>query len=140
MITEIKWQDDFLVGIKEIDILHKELLERINLCIQGANGRLGKIKIDQLMLSLFKYTQWHFRCEEALMGVYEYPEIKTHIEEHDDILILLGDEIKKVQTNMTYFQETPKFFLGWFGAHTLSSDMEMADYLRGTSHFVYAAN
>ena len=140
MLKEIKWEDEFLIGNKEIDHLHKELLERINLCIRGANGHLGDIKIDQLMLGLFRYTKWHFKIEESLMEIHEYPEKKSHLEEHTDLLNMLEEEIKKFQTTKTHFQEITSFFSGWFGAHTLDSDKKMADYLNDMSQNEFAIN
>ena len=83
-----EWDDNYSVGVAEIDEQHQELIELINrlheAIEQGSAGNAASSAINELdtmssvLDELVDYSCYHFSTEEKYMLEYTYPEYDRH--------------------------------------------------------------
>jgi hemerythrin len=129
----IKWNEQYSVGIEEIDNQHKGLVKLINKLItklfdamsEGqANNILGEIIND-----MARYTQVHFATEEKYFARFRYAESDTHIKEHLKFI----EEVIKFRTqfeagNIVLSIEIFRFLKNWLVNHILVYDKKYSQY------------
>ena len=95
----MKWNDEYSIGIVEIDEQHKKLFELSEILNEATE--INEIK--DILLFLEEYMQFHFNTEESMMRKYNYELIEEHKKLHDDLkekvtgyieLYFLGNSIK----------------------------------------------
>ena len=77
------WTEKLAVGVKEIDIQHKVLFTKINDLVSAMDSNEGQEHIEQFFVFLEEYAASHFAMEQKAMGVYKYPDMAAHIEQHN---------------------------------------------------------
>jgi hemerythrin len=130
----LQWSDDYLVGIEELDIEHKDLINRLNqLHGQLARRHGDKRKIEGYLKEIYNRILAHFKLEERLMRDTDYPDYVHHKKEHDDFLKLVDDIISKYQTSPNYsFQDLLAAILQhWISNHITTSDHELGIHMKG---------
>jgi len=119
-LKEIIWDQDFSVGIQEIDEQHQMFIQKINLLISNS-------QVDReagLLIQMTQYAGEHFAMEEVLMSQYDYPDREAHIKEHKDFrektvefcLAVMDKEEGVSETTLKYLRE-------WVVNHILKVDM-----------------
>jgi hemerythrin-like metal-binding protein/PAS domain S-box-containing protein len=119
-----------LVDFKDIDDDHKRLfamISKLNLAIIQGHKRATIISIlDELV----EYTAWHFRHEDRLMQINDYPKHGEHQHFHN----VLVEKVLKIQTdikdnNVDVSIDLLVFLLDWLNDHINNVDKELADFL-----------
>ena len=82
----LSWNDDYSVGIKEIDKQHMKLVDLVNELHEGMKSGKGKEVLGNILNELVKYTAFHFAHEEQLFDKYGYPETAAHKRQHKDLV------------------------------------------------------
>ena len=77
----MKWNDEYSIGIVEIDEQHKKLFELSEIFNEATE--INEIK--DILLFLEEYMQFHFNTEESMMRKYNYELIEEHKKLHDDL-------------------------------------------------------
>ena len=103
------WRDDFKTHHPQIDSKHGEILNLLRRLYQDIMLNESGTAIQSSLDTLFVCLLDHAEAEEVLMRQYEYPEIRSHIDDHEVILskmfnLRLGAESKdlKVTTEMVH--------------------------------------
>ena len=124
----IQWNDDFLIGIEELDYEHRMLITDINRLHRqlgehgdgdGAKGTLG---------DLHARMQAHFALEEHVMLENEYPHYIEHKAEHNRLL----DEYTAFMVDYDDQGDTPGYLRSeellsrWIVDHIMGSDKKMS--------------
>ncbi|MBF0194000.1 MAG: hemerythrin family protein [Magnetococcales bacterium] len=125
----IDWTDKYLVGLEEIDSQHKRKIRLVNNILTACYRHQPKEQIIVYMKELVKYAEWHFKTEESLMELYNYPLMNEHKEEHTNLINSLLDCQKNYNTSIIPFQKMYEFYFAWFGGHAFSSDRELSSFL-----------
>jgi hemerythrin-like metal-binding protein len=121
-INKIEWSGKLSVGVKSIDEQHKQILDMINLMVEYANTDLISESTTQTLAALERHCITHFGHEEAILIKYNYPDIKSHIEMHDEF-----------KTKISLFPFVPKEDIAlivvehlsdWLVNHILKEDMQ----------------
>lgn len=141
-IKQIKWTDEYSIGIEYIDQDHKKLLHLLNqFSIAYDYAQCEEFEREALE-DLVSYTKYHFKREEKLMADYNYPGLIEHKEEHQAMIDTVEDYVKiynkqghdslKQVTNLLEF---------WLINHIKESDKQYRDYLQalGADEFDNAA-
>ncbi len=69
------WKDAYSVGNEELDSQHRQLIELVN--------RLdGKADLAEVLDGLSHYAETHFRTEEGLLEIVDYPDLEEHRKYH----------------------------------------------------------
>ncbi len=136
----IKWQEEFVTGLPEVDQQHQKLIDTMNvLHLLLKKENIGE-EIKDILLFLDDYTVDHFGTEEKLMkeAGEKVPEdlVKRHIKEHRYFI----DKIQEFHALFEAYQSGEEekeavfklfeFLCRWFCEHILKTDKETASYLR----------
>ncbi|MBF0369730.1 MAG: bacteriohemerythrin [Magnetococcales bacterium] len=130
MAEIIEWSDDYLIGLKEIDVQHKRLTEIVNKALNACNTFQTQKQIVEAMDDVMAYTKWHFQSEDILMRIYEYPDSENHRSDHVLLIKELHNKTKEAIKTKPSPQDLYLFFVGWFGGHAFGSDRKLAHFMR----------
>ncbi len=130
MTDKIIWSDAYLIGIEEIDIQHKYLCKLINLYVDKINRHLPEMDADELLNELVRYVSWHFKCEEQLMEIYDFPGADDHKEEHADLLGMIKDKRELIEKGKRAHRVFSGFFNEWFTGHSFGLDEKLGQFMR----------
>ena len=128
----LEWSDSYLVGIEELDIEHKDLINRLNQLHNKFYRRQGdKSRIEDYLKEIHDRVQAHFTMEEGMMRDTKYPDFEQHKKEHDNFLGVIDNLIKKYKTSPDYsFTEVLEDILReWIGNHIAASDHKLGIHL-----------
>ena len=124
----MEWQDEYSVGIREIDDQHKALLHdfsRIEAAIRTGQ-EWGRIHF--CLLELKHRARSHFDFEAGLMRLYGYAGVAEHIEHHQHCLDEL-EELERQSADNQVGERTIEFLLTWLSEHILGIDRDYAEYI-----------
>jgi len=80
--TRIQWSEQYSVGVKILDEQHKNILRLLNRIQAHADAPSDSEEISELLTQMTNYANEHFRTEEDLMQMYDYPDFSSHRREH----------------------------------------------------------
>lgn len=126
-----RWQPEYSVNIKTIDVQHQELVNILNRLFTAVSMREGDKAIIGILDALTSYTQTHFALEERLMREAKYEDLEPHIAEHRKLLEQLDRLAKKfmVEEKPIYF-EMLGFLKNWLKGHILGVDKKYSAALQ----------
>lgn len=124
------WQDEFSVGIKEIDLQHREMINMIN----DLNEALEKSdhldeEVSEILNRLAEYAMIHFATEEKYFELFKYPLAASHRLEHESFKRQIEDfmsmESEMQTAHLAILLGT--FLEEWLIEHIVSSDGKYAE-------------
>ena len=126
----IAWRDEYSVHIREIDNQHKRLFTLLNKLFDAKGSNQERETLAGILSDLVKYAETHFATEERLMKSYGYPDLASHIEEHEEFIRKVRDfqqlfEDGKVLLDLSVLN----FLLNWLKNHIQGSDKAYAPFL-----------
>lgn len=77
------WGEKLATGVPELDDRHRELVDCINVVLEGIDQQRGQEAIDQALDSFGSCAIEYFREEEALLRREGYPDYARHRDAHD---------------------------------------------------------
>lgn len=130
-MTLLRWRDSLSLNVPMIDSDHKRLFDLLNrvrfLDLAGDEPPAIADALSELLL----YTQTHFRREEKLMELGNYPGLERHRQYHRFFT-------EKVAETMARFRASPRGFrvhevyellANWLIDHVLGEDMKIRPYI-----------
>ncbi len=125
------WKTQYETGIPIIDEQHKRLFGALDQ-VQGAvlDGST-RAEIRGLLQALVADTREHFQTEEAIMAHHGFPDLLTHIREHEllmEKLDELGQRFEESHDSMALL--VPTFMGGWLRHHISEGDFRYAQYMK----------
>jgi hemerythrin len=130
-----KWQDQYSVGIDEVDNQHKILINCIaslEQAIEHDDEKQRWSAIHYAIVQLADYTRVHFSVEESLMQILNYPESDSHIAQHRMFVASLRDMERKSITQDVTEDDVVSFLRNWLLTHIANDDMKYAAYFATT--------
>jgi hemerythrin-like metal-binding protein len=87
--TLIEWESTLSVGIEEIDIQHRALVEELNHMFQALNEGMASegAAIAGSIERLLAHLRPHFRYEEEWLEKARSPRLSSHRKQHEDVLV-----------------------------------------------------
>ncbi len=126
----MEWEKKLLVGIKQFDDQHKELIRIISELRSSKNSGESKIYLKSLLFELISYTKYHFTAEERMMEKHNYPYFKDHKLEHEKLTEQVENFLEQYSTGKSSLdEEVFEFLKKWLFDHILVTDKNMGDYL-----------
>ena len=95
MINELIWNEEYRIGISNIDFQHKHLFEIVGRIAALDTVTSTKEELRGILIELSNYMKEHFHDEEEYMLKIHFPEYEYHRELHQDIV----DFVNKSVTN-----------------------------------------
>jgi len=129
-----EWNENFSVKVPFLDDQHKKLFEigeRINELLLDHNGEDSFDDIMDQIDELESYTSYHFEEEEKMMKYFGYPELESHIQEHQKFINYLRsiDVIEVDGNQLEMLTELVRFIAKWIFGHINSVDFLYSDYM-----------
>jgi hemerythrin len=126
----LTWSDSLSVGVQDIDVQHKRLVELINQLHDAMGQGKGRAVLGKTLDGLIDYTRTHFAMEERLMATQAYPGAVRHKAEHDALTKQVLDlQSKFLIGQATVTLEVMKFLKDWLSNHILTLDKQFGAYL-----------
>jgi hemerythrin len=131
MYTPIEWQDEYSVGVKELDEQHQNMLKIINTLLVGQKDEYDAIKMSEMISSLIHHAYIHFATEERYLVEIDYSDLKLHVLEHVGFIMKTLELSLKVKEG-TYDDrlELLRYLKGWWSSHVLGSDRLYIPFLK----------
>jgi len=80
-MEQILWTEQLSLHVPQIDESHKKFLEQLAAVANSPDEKLG-----EALFALIKDMEQDFKIEEAIMEKINYPDIRTHREQHARVL------------------------------------------------------
>ncbi len=127
----IDWSSKMSVGIEEIDIQHKKLIQIINEIHEMLKTNSFEEKLDSVFNKLIMYTIYHFRTEEAYMEMVNYTNLESHKKQHEKFV----NKLKRLKSRCYQGREgivveLSSFLSGWMISHILHSDKDYTEAMK----------
>jgi hemerythrin len=128
----ITWTPDLAIGVEAIDEQHRELFAHVARFLSTVDsGRIEEL-LD-LLHFLGSYVEAHFRAEEDLMRQAGYPEIESHLKEHEAFRAMF----RAIVAQFARYGDDPRvgaFAQGevctWLDSHVRTTERELGVWLR----------
>jgi len=136
----IKWNAGFEVGYGTIDSQHRQLVDILNIVMDGLKAPTGDIATQTALKRLIDYTKSHFSTEDSLMVEHKYPDIATHRKQHSDLIAKVDALHADVKSGKQLVgPKTVMFLQNWLVDHILKTDKKLATFLVAKSQGGIAA-
>jgi len=129
--TKKEWKDSFTVGICELDVQHRGLLDLINKIGDLADGH-GTVESSAFgaLNAMIRYADNHFRTEEGYLEKYCFQEYRQHKKEHEafvETVFSMAQELKKA--NGLSLGAIIFYLDDWYVDHVLGIDQGYKQFL-----------
>ncbi|MBN2281521.1 MAG: hemerythrin family protein [Candidatus Marinimicrobia bacterium] len=119
MAVTFVWEERFNVGDEEINRQHQYMFELANQIQLSNLDQAGKN-----IMRLFNYTREHFRHEEEHMQAIGFPDLKRHIELHNDLISKLSEISLNFIKNDEELYRFKQFIFQWMTEHIMHEDLK----------------
>ncbi len=133
------WKSAFAVGIQEIDEEHQQLFECLDTIMLSLNTPASRTQAAEALDRLERYTQTHFRVEEALMRLFDYPDIDAHKREHTVFVAKIA-ELRGRIVDEDVSKAIAAFLTNWLVEHIKRADTAYVAYFRQRSKLALLSN
>jgi hemerythrin-like metal-binding protein len=121
------------VGIGEIDVQHRKMINQINDIGEAIDDGRSKETIEEDIRLFEAYSEEHFKMEEAFMLGYYYPEYPGHKKLHEDTTAgtkKVMESFKNGKITPEEIYEEGRKLAAWFVDHMKNVDSRLAVFLR----------
>lgn len=130
-MEKIDWNDDFYVGIHQLDEEHKMIVDAANNVLARKKDLISSTFPPDYISVFFNEVLGHFENEEKLMLETSYPGYQEHHDEHG----LYRNRIAQKLMNAVWgkeesYKELADFLHAWLNDHILTKDKELASFLK----------
>ncbi len=129
----IEWRDSLSIGVEEIDNQHKQLLAHFDKLLKACESGKGLEELKSLLGFLDGYVIKHFKDEESIQRLRNYPDYAAHKKEHESFvarLDLLKQEISNEGIALHHLMETNNMLLKWLLHHISTVDVQLGKFLK----------
>jgi hemerythrin-like metal-binding protein len=128
----IEWNSAFSVGVQKLDEQHMKFFSITNILFDTMQGAQDREVVGSVLKELQQYVVYHFKTEESLMKMYNYPNMNKHTLEHEDAIQKVNKLVLDYERGLqTVDIELLKFLSDWLQNHILQVDRKYIPYFRG---------
>ncbi len=125
----LTWDEKYSVGIREIDLQHKKLVEMINGLHDAMKEGKGKDVLARVLQELVNYAGSHFATEEKHMTNFNYPGYLAHKSEHEKFVKQVLDFKKDFDSGKAAMTlEVMNFLKNWLLNHISGTDKKYGPF------------
>ena len=126
----LTWKETWSVGAPDIDAQHKRLVELINeLHDAMARGAANDV-LSPVLDRLIEYTKYHFAHEERRLQAAGYPQLASHVREHNELtarVVRFRDDFAAGRTAISV--KVLGFLKEWLTNHIVGRDKLYSPWL-----------
>lgn len=139
-MEEIKWNDQFNLGVEVIDRAHQKLFSIVNKLVALGEDPVKQPHACREGIKYIKgYTIKHFAEEEEYMRRIGYRKYEKHKQIHDHMRDVVIPELERELDESGYSEKSVQHFMGvcigWLNAHIMVEDRAIAD--KGPAKWVH---
>jgi hemerythrin len=123
----MQWNDDYAIGIPELDNQHKTLIEFLTNFELAFDGNAHWNTVHPLIVRARAFVKFHFAVEESLMQIVGYTAFVAHRAEHQQVLQQLEALEQRVLRREMKDEVLPQIS-AWLFLHIIDSDKPFARY------------
>lgn len=124
----LKWNDEYKLGIPEIDKQHQKWIEILNRFYDNSNNTDLNEKIKKLIKEVLDYTEYHFQEEEKFMSIMNYSNVRDQKEMHNQLLKKITDFKDQVDSGKTVLSlGLTSELKSWLKQHIMVEDKKYAE-------------
>ena len=133
MAVKFEWNENYELGISEIDLQHKKLIGISNELYDVATKDDVNLKLtmSKILKNLTDYTVYHFTSEEDFMKKYGYEGVPMHKIAHDNFVAEVTQQIKKLDSSskeaVLLFYD---YIANWILTHIAKADKIWANFVK----------
>lgn len=122
-ISNELWNDEYLLGIKEIDSQHKIFVATLTELYEAIySGKAANI-LNETFKKLTDYAKHHFATEEKYFDKFKYEGAEEHKNEHKKFKEKINSLAKEIETDKTKISfELIDFLEDWLVEHVSTMD------------------
>jgi len=126
------WKDEYSVGIDTIDLQHRVLINMINDLYLAIHENRSSEVVPSLLDRLQDYILEHFSTEKSMMEEADYPSLREHLLEHDEMVDKVAElEAKHIRGRLASLGQVVVYLRSWLDNHICKTDKFMAQALLG---------
>lgn len=129
----IEWQDYLSVGVEEIDLQHKLLIDKYNDFFEAfSEGRAGD-EVIRLLGFLEEYVVTHFADEERLQIQVGFPDYEKHRMQHEELsrkVAELKERLGSEAPDPSLISSTGLLLTGWLIEHISVMDRAIGRFMK----------
>jgi len=126
----ISWNESLATGIPTIDKQHMLLVEKINNLYDYLERDKMDENIENMLLSLLAYAEYHFETEENYFKKFSYAKTEEHLIEHEKFRNEMENFMKTDEKPKEIGEKVLNFLNFWLIHHILHVDMEYVGFLK----------
>ena len=128
----IEWNDEFNLGIEEVDSEHRALVALINALHDAMSTGARRVDVVEGISQIHALVAAHFAREEAFMREARYMAYAEHKEDHEVLLDDLIDMLDGVRRGGEYDEARLSSDLQyWFSGHFRTHDARLHHHSPG---------
>ena len=129
-MTQLSWHDNYNINVASIDQQHRQMLSIALELHAAVTEQDSKAALLEILDRLTEYSRTHFAFEEELMEEHDYPGLKTHQEEHANLIRQL-EIFRRSLEGGRLFQLVPISDVtdDWVLAHVDGADRKLGEFL-----------
>jgi len=123
----LEWNDEFLIGVEELDYEHRDLFARVNEIHEELGRPSEKARVEDCLGELYARLEAHFALEEKFMRETDFPHFDEHKKEHDSFLdgMIEAVEAFRNRADLGPTEALLAEVKHWVIDHIVTSDKEM---------------
>ena len=126
----IEWQNEYTVGVKELDDQHRNLLKTINTLLEEQRDKYEAAKFSTALSSLIHYAYIHFATEERYLLQVHFPNLKQHVLEHINFIMKTVGLALRIENSGDELRiELLHYLKVWYSYHVLGTDRNYVPFL-----------
>ena len=135
-IKPIDWSDDLNIGVPEIDIQHRKLVQLFNDSLKWMNASSSLAGWETIVYEFLAYALYHFHTEEELANKYGYGmndpvHALSHHEEHEAFLAHFKATQASLKSGKSISTlDIVTFIHNWLINHIGHDDMPLGEFIR----------
>ena len=129
----LAWSEVYELGFERVDEQHRRLFELVRNLVKACTEGYDTKILSETLDFLLEYTVQHFKNEEDIMLLYDFPEYEEHRQLHEDFKLLVYEKVREYMENGTSEElsnRINKIIVRWLINHIQGEDKKIADYLR----------
>ncbi|OOZ39970.1 bacteriohemerythrin [Solemya elarraichensis gill symbiont] len=130
-MKKIIWEDEFSVGVEELDRQHKQIIEVINTLADKPRMFRRFQNVSSALMELTNYVSEHFLLEEKLLQENGYPNLLEHPKKHT---LYSNKIVDFCQGSLDGKRDVPTelidFLTHWWTNHILHEDMQYKAFFK----------
>lgn len=126
----MQWNADLDLGLFEINRQHQTLVNLINELYYLLHHKYGAASIKRVVQGLIDYTANHFKYEETLFELLQYPQEQAHSATHTRLVDQVLAFQKRVEAGEDIGDELMDFLKDWLIKHIQKEDRAYCDHFK----------